>query len=193
MDLNFNFREIISAFMVLFAVIDITGSTPIILDLKMSGKKIQAAKAAIISFCIFLAFLYLGDAILGLFNVDISSFAVAGSIILMILALEMILDIEIFKYSGPSASATIVPIIFPLVAGAGALTTTISLRAEFAVENIIVAILMNMIIVYIVLKKVDIAEKVLGKGGVYILRKFFGVILIAMAIKLFSTNIITLF
>lgn len=191
--MNFNLKEILSAFMVLFAVIDITGSTPIILGLKSSGKKIEAAKAAIISFIVFIAFLYLGDVILSLFSVDISSFAVAGAIIIMILALEMILDIEIFKYNGPGGSATIVPIIFPLVAGAGALTTTISLRAEYALENIVVALLLNMLIVYVVLKKVDIAEKILGKGGVYILRKFFGVILVAISIKLFTTNIVTLF
>ena len=141
----------------------------------------------------FLLFLFLGDAILSLFGVDIQSFAVAGSIIILILACEMVLDIEIFKYQGPGGSATVVPIIFPLIAGAGALTTVLSLRAEYHVENIIVAILLNMVIVYFVLRYLNIAERILGKGGVYILRKFFGIILLAIAVKLFTANIASLF
>ena len=188
MDLNFNFKEIFSAFMVLFAVIDITGSTPVII-----GLKVEAGKAALLSSVIFLLFLFLGDAILSLFGVDIQSFAVAGSIIILILACEMVLDIEIFKYQGPGGSATVVPIIFPLIAGAGALTTVLSLRAEYHVENIIVAILLNMVIVYFVLRYLNIAERILGKGGVYILRKFFGIILLAIAVKLFTANITSLF
>ena len=184
MDLNFNFKEIFSAFMVLFAVIDITGSTPVIIGLKDKGLKVEAGKAALLSSVIFLLFLFLGDAILSLFGVDIQSFAVAGSIIILILACEMVLDIEIFKYQG---------IIFPLIAGAGALTTVLSLRAEYHVENIIVAILLNMVIVYFVLRYLNIAERILGKGGVYILRKFFGIILLAIAVKLFTTNIASLF
>ena len=135
MDLNFNFKEIFSAFMVLFAVIDITGSTPVIIGLKDKGLKVEAGKAALLSSVIFLLFLFLGDAILSLFGVDIQSFAVAGSIIILILACEMVLDIEIFKYQGPGGSATVVPIIFPLIAGAGALTTVLSLRAEYHVET----------------------------------------------------------
>ena len=185
MDLNFNFKEIFSAFMVLFAVIDITGSTPVIIGLKDKGLKVEAGKAALLSSVIFLLFLFLGDAILSLFGVDIQSFAVAGSIIILILACEMVLDIEIFKYQGPGGSATVVPIIFPLIAGAGALTTH--------VENIIVAILLNMVIVYFVLRYLNIAERILGKGGVYILRKFFGIILLAIAVKLFTANIASLF
>ena len=182
MDLHFSIKEILSAFMVLFAVIDITGSTPVIIGLKDKGLKV-----------VFLLFLFLGDAILSLFGVDIESFAVAGSIIILILACEMILDIEIFKYNGPGGSATIVPIIFPLIAGAGALTTVLSLRAEYHVENIITAIILNMVIVFFVLKYLNLAERILGKGGVYILRKFFGIILLAIAVKLFTTNIATLF
>lgn len=191
-ELNFNFKEILSAFMVLFAIIDITGSIPVILGLKNGGNKIESSKAAIYSFIIFIAFLFLGDAILGFFGVDISSFAVAGALIILVLAVEMILGVEIFKNDGPGGSVTIVPIIFPLIAGAGSLTTVLSLRAEYAVENIITAILLNMVVVYIVLSKVDIVEKVIGKGGIYILRKFFGIILLAIAIKLFTTNIVTL-
>lgn len=193
MNLNFSFLEIISAFMVLFAVIDITGSIPIILGYKEKGKKIEAAKAAIISFIIFIVFLFLGDAVLSIFGVDISSFAVAGSIVILILAIEMILDVEIFKNQGPTDSITIVPIIFPLIAGAGSLTTVLSIRAEYAVENIVIAIILNMLIVFLVLWKIDWAEKILGKGGIYVLRKFFGIILLAIAVKLFSTNIVTLF
>ena len=191
-ELNFNFKEILSAFMVLFAIIDITRSIPVILGLKNGGNKIESSKAAIYSFIIFIAFLFLGDAILGFFGVDISSFAVAGALIILVLAVEMILGVEIFKNDGPGGSVTIVPIIFPLIAGAGSLTTVLSLRAEYAVENIITAILLNMVVVYIVLSKVDIVEKVIGKGGIYILRKFFGIILLAIAIKLFTTNIVTL-
>ncbi len=179
--------------MVLFAVIDITGSIPVIIGLKEKGLKVEAGKASILSSAIFLLFLFLGDAILSLFGVDIESFAVAGSIVILILAFEMVLDIEIFKYSGPGGSATIVPIIFPLIAGAGALTTVLSLRAEYHVENIIVAILLNMLVVFVVLRHLNLAERILGKGGVYILRKFFGIILLAIAVKLFTTNIATLF
>ena len=153
----------------------------------------EPGKAAILSTVIFLLFLFLGDAILSLFGVDIQSFAVAGAIIILILACEMVMDIEIFHYNGPGGSATIVPIIFPLIAGAGALTTVLSLRAEYHVENIITAIVLNMVIVFFVLKYLNIAERILGKGGVYILRKFFGIILLAIAVKLFVTNISTLF
>lgn len=191
--MNFNFKEIISAFMVLFAIIDITGSIPVILGLKEKGNKIQAWKAALYSLVIFVVFLFLGDGILSLFGVDISSFAVAGSLVIFVLALEMVLGIDIFNNKGPEGSVTIVPIVFPLIAGAGSLTTVLSLRAEYAVENIIVAIVLNMIIVYFVLAKIEWAERVLGKGGIYILRKFFGIILLAIAIKLFSTNIVSLF
>ena len=193
MEFFFSFKEIFSAFMVLFAVIDITGSITVIIGLKEKGLKVEAGKASILSSAIFLLFLFLGDAILSLFGVDIESFAVAGSIVILILAFEMVLDIEIFKYSGPGGSATIVPIIFPLIAGAGALTTVLSLRAEYHVENIIVAILLNMLVVFVVLRHLNLAERILGKGGVYILRKFFGIILLAIAVKLFTTNIATLF
>lgn len=179
--------------MVLFAVIDITGSIPVIVGLKEKGLKVEPGKAAIFSTLIFLLFLFLGDAILSLFGVTIESFAVAGSIIILILAAEMILDIEIFKYNGPGGSATIVPIIFPLVAGAGALTTVLSLRAEYHDLNIIIAIILNMVIVFFALKHLNLVESLLGKGGVYILRKFFGIILLAIAVKLFVTNISTLF
>lgn len=193
MELHFSLKEILSAFVVLFAVIDISGSTPVILSLKEKGQKVECGKAAIISTIIFLVFLFLGDAILSLFGVNIQSFAVAGSFVFLIMAGEMILDVEIFKYNGPGGSATIVPIVFPLIAGTGSLTSILTMRAEYYVENIIVALLLNMIIVYIVLRNLHIVEKLLGPGGVYILRKFFGVILLAIAVKIFTSNISELF
>lgn len=193
MGFSFCYKEILSAFMVLFAVIDITGSIPVIISLKEKGQKIESGKAAIISTIIFVIFLFLGEAILSLFGVSINAFAVAGSLVFFILAGEMILDVEIFKYQGPGGTATIVPIVFPLIAGTGSLTTVLTLRAEYAIENIILAILINMLIVFVVLRNLSIVEKILGKGGVYILRKFFGIILLAIAVKLFTANITSLF
>ncbi|MDD2595303.1 MAG: MarC family protein [Bacteroidales bacterium] len=193
MDWNISIKEIISSFMVLFAVIDITGSVPIILDLKSKGKNISAHKATITSFIICIVFLFLGEAILSLFGVDISSFAVAGSLIILVLAIEMIFGVEIFKNDGPTDSATLVPVIFPLIAGTGTLTTLLSLRAEYSTANIIIALILNMLVVYFVLSKLDWVEKLLGKGAIFVLRKFFGLILLAIAVRLFTTNIVTLF
>lgn len=189
---NFSFREIASAFMVLFAVIDITGSIPIIIDLKERNRKINALAASLISMGLIFVFLFVGEAVLGLFNVDISSFAVAGSLIILVLAVEMIFGIEIFKNDGPSDAATIVPLVFPLIAGAGTLTTVLSLRAEYHLVNIIIAIICNMLFVYLVLKKVHWVKKIFGKGGIYLLRKFFGIILLAISVKLFVSNVSTL-
>jgi multiple antibiotic resistance protein len=187
-----NIREIASAFVVLFAVIDIAGSVPIILGIKKNNQTIDSLKATFLSIIILISFLFIGEALLSLFGVDISSFAVAGSIVIFVLAIEMIFGIEVFKNDGPTKSATLVPITFPLIAGAGSLTTLLSLRAEYDVVNIIIAILLNMVIVYIVLRKVDIVEKIFGDGGVYVLRKFFGIILLAIAVKLFASNIASL-
>ncbi|MBR7157942.1 MAG: MarC family protein [Bacteroidales bacterium] len=191
--MEFSVKEIVSAFMVLFAIIDITGSIPIIIDIKSKGGKVKPMFAAIGSFILFILFLIAGDGLLSLFGVNIESFAVAGSIVIFVLALEMILGVELMKNDGPGGSATLVPIIFPLIAGAGTLTTLLSLRAEYAFENIVVAILLNMIVVYLVLNKLEYIEKFLGKGTIYVLRKFFGIILLAIAIKLFATNIASLF
>ena len=191
--MNFSIKEIVSAFMVLFAIIDITGSIPIIIDIKSKGGKIKPIFAALGSMILFVLFLIAGDGLLSLFGVNIESFAVAGSIVIFVLALEMILGVELMKNDGPGGSATLVPIIFPLIAGAGTLTTLLSLRAEYAFENIIVAILLNMVVVYFVLSKLEYIEKFLGKGTIYVLRKFFGIILLAIAIKLFATNIASLF
>ena len=152
MDIYFSFKEIISAFMVLFAVIDILGAIPIIISLREKNQKIEAGKAAIISFVILVAFLFIGQALLGLFNVDISSFAVAGALVLLVLAVEMIFGVEIFKNDSPCGSATIVPLVFPLIAGAASFTTLLSLRAEYNILNIIIAVAMNMALVYLVLR-----------------------------------------
>lgn len=192
MSLEFSVKEIVSAFMVLFAVIDITGSIPIIIDLKKKGNTIQPVSTALGSFAIFVAFLFAGDGLLSLFGVDIQSFAVAGAIVILVMAIEMILGVELMKNDGPKGSATIVPLIFPLIAGAGALTTLLSLRAEFNILNIIVAIVLNMVFVYLVLAKLEWIEKIFGQGVIYVLRKFFGIILLAMAVKLFVTNISSL-
>lgn len=191
--MNFSIKEIVSAFMVLFAIIDITGSIPIIIDIKSKGGKVKPLFAAIGSLILFILFLIAGDGLLALFGVNIESFAVAGSIVIFVLALEMILGVELMKNDGPGGSATLVPIIFPLIAGAGTLTTLLSLRAEYAFQNILVAIVLNMIVVYFVLNKLEYIEKFLGKGTIYVLRKFFGIILLAISIKLFATNIASLF
>ena len=186
---NFNFQQILSAFIVLFAVIDIIGAIPIIIDLKDKGKDVNALKATLISFLLLLGFFYAGDILLRLFHVDIESFAVAGAFVIFLLSLEMFLDIEIFKNQGPIKEATLVPLVFPLLAGAGSFTTLLSLRAEYASVNIIVALVLNMLWVYFVVRMTRKVEKVLGKGGIYLIRKFFGIILLAISVKLFMSNI----
>ena len=186
---NFNFQQILSAFIVLFAVIDIIGAIPIIIDLKDKGKDVNALKATLISFLLLLGFFYAGDILLMLFHVDIESFAVAGAFVILLLSLEMILDIEIFKNQGPIKEATLVPLVFPLLAGAGSFTTLLSLRAEYASVNIIVALILNMLWVYFVVRMTRKVERVLGKGGIYLIRKFFGIILLAISVKLFMSNI----
>ena len=187
--MHFNIIQIASAFIVLFAIIDILGTIPIIMSIKSKGEIIKPMSVSIISLAILIAFLFAGEGILKLFNVDFASFAVAGSLILFVFALEMILDVEIYKNKGPKGGASIVPLAFPLVAGPASFTTLLSLRAEYSVENIIVAIILNIIFVYFVLVSTTKIEKIIGKGGIYILRKFFGIILLAIAVKLFVTNI----
>ncbi|MDM8159642.1 MarC family protein [Labilibaculum sp. A4] len=186
--MNFNFIQIITSSMVLFAVIDIIGSIPIIVDLQKKGGKIEALKATLVALGVLIAFSFLGEKLLGLFGVDISSFAIAGSFILFIMGVEMALGIEIIKYDGPSG-VSIVPIAFPLVAGAGSFTTVLALRAEYAMENLIAAIVLNMIFVYIVLRSTNLVERIIGEGGIHILRKVFGIILLAISVKLFMTNV----
>ena len=181
----FNLQQMISAFIVLFAVIDIIGSIPIIINLKEKGKEVNALKATLISFALLIGFFYAGDMMLKLFHVDIESFAVAGAFVIFLMSLEMILDVEIFKNQGPIKEATLVP----LLAGAGAFTTLLSLRAEYASVNIIIALVLNMIWVYFVVSMTGRVERFLGKGGIYIIRKFFGIILLAISVRLFMANI----
>ena len=187
-----DFQQFLSAFIVLFAVIDIIGSIPIILDLKQKGRSVNALKATLIAFALLLGFSYAGDMMLRLFQVDIASFAVAGAFVIFLMSLEMILDIEIFKNTGPIKEATLVPLVFPLLAGAGAFTTLLSLRAEYAPINIVLALILNMVWVFIVMKLTDRIERLLGKGGIYVIRKFFGIILLAISARLFTANITSL-
>ena len=189
---DINIQELASAFMVLFAVIDITGAVPIINDIQNKGHKISSIKAALASYILLVAFLFVGDGLLNLFSVDISSFAVAGSLVIFVLAVEMIFGIPIFKNDSPSGTASIVPLVFPLIVGAGTLTTLLALRAEYHTINIIIALTLNIIVVYFVLKNVSLVEKIFGKGGAYILRKFLGIILLAISVKLFTSNLTSL-
>lgn len=187
---QFNLQEFISSFVVLFAIMDVVGSIPIFVRLRSCGKTIHPEKCALASLIIFLGFLYLGEALLSLFGIDISSFAIAGSLIIFVMATEMILDIEIFR-STPNTpnDATIVPVAFPLIAGAGALTTLLSIRSQYAYINVLAAILCNVVVVYFVLKLTDKISKFLGAGMIYVLQKIFGIILLAISVKLFITNI----
>ncbi|MGY6648604.1 MarC family protein [Wenyingzhuangia sp. IMCC45574] len=192
MNLSFDVKEIVTATMVLFAVIDILGSIPIIVDLRKKTGHIESEKATIVAGVIMILFLFLGDEILSLIGIDVNSFAVAGSFIILFLAMEMILGITLFKEE-VTQSTSIVPLAFPLIAGAGSMTSLLSLRAEYHVENIIVAILINSIFVYVVLKASKKIERALGGVGLNVLRKVFGIILLAIAVKLFTSNIGKLF
>jgi multiple antibiotic resistance protein len=193
--MNFNFKEIFTEFMVLFAVIDIVGNIPIIIDLRKKVGHIQSEKASLIAGVIMVVFLFLGQSLLELIGIDVYSFAVAGSFILFFIALEMILGITLYKDDDESESitATVFPLAFPLIAGPGSLTTLLSLRAEFFIENIIIAVLCNVVVIYIVLKTSPKIERIIGANGIKIIRKIFGVILLAIAVKLFAANIQALF
>lgn len=190
--MHFDWKEVFPATMILFAVIDIIGSIPIVVDLKKKAGKIQSEKASIVAGIIMIAFLFVGEEILGLIGVDINSFAVAGAFILFFLALEMILGIQLYKDETPS-TASIVPLAFPLIAGAGTITSLLALRAEYHVVNIITAIMINIVFVYIVLKSSGKIEKILGPQGISVIQKIFGVILLAISVKLFASNIQNLF
>lgn len=189
MELYFNWKEFVSAFVVLFAVIDIAGSIPIIIDLRQKHRSINPEQTALFSLIILIVFLFVGDALLGLFGVDISSFAVAGAVVIFIMGLEMLLGIEIFKNDSPVSTATLVPLVFPLIAGAGSFTALLSLRAEYNILNIILAVIANITVVYIIIKNIDRIERKVGLGGIYIMRKFFGIILLAISVKLMTSNL----
>jgi multiple antibiotic resistance protein len=192
--MKFNLTEFLSASMVMFAVIDIIGSIPLLVDIKKKTGDINAKKATIVSLIIMVSFLFLGEGLIKLFGIEVHSFAVAGSFVLFFLSLEMILGVQLFKPSEHSTkTAAIVPIAFPIIAGAGTMTTLISLRAEYQQVNILGAIFVNMILVYIVLRLTKRIEKVLGEGGIAILQKAFGIILLAIAVKLFTANVSKLF
>jgi len=184
---NFNFKQILSVSMILFAIIDILGSIPIVISLRNKVGHIQSEKASIVALLLMILFLFIGEEMLKIIGLDISSFAIAGSVVIFIIAMEMILGINLFREEA-AESASIVPLAFPLIAGSGTLTTLLSLKSEYATQNIIVGIIINMIFVYIVLKNTIFLEKLLGKTGLNIMRKAFGIILLAIAIKLFRNN-----
>lgn len=187
---DFNLMHFLSAFIVMFAIIDPIGTIPIIVGIRESGKRIDAGKAVLYSFSLMILFFYLGDWMLSLFGVDINSFAVAGSLILFLMALEMVLGIEIFKdFNEIAGNATYLPVVFPLLAGPGSFTTLLSLKAEYATLNIFLGLFLNAVVVYLMLKFTKRVQKVLGRGGVYFMKKFFGVILLAISVKLFASNI----
>lgn len=190
--MTLDFRQIITATMILFAVIDIVGSIPIIIDLRNKVGHIQSEKASIVAAVIMVAFLFVGEEILKLIGIDVNSFAVAGAFVLLFLALEMILGIRLYR-DEVAETASIVPIAFPLIAGAGTMTTILSMRAEFETINIIIAIVLNIILVYGVLKSSKKIEGLLTKNGLGVIRKVFGVVLLAIAVKLFAANVKGLF
>lgn len=187
--MDVNFTQILSTFVVLFALIDVLGSVPIFLNFQKNNRDLNPMQASVYSFCILVAFLFVGHWILDLFNVDVSSFAVAGALVIFIISIEMIFGVEIFKNDAPKGSTTLVPIVFPLIAGPGTFTALLSMRADYSVINIIIAVLLNMIIVFFVLKNLKLVERIVGIGGVYVMRKFFGVILMAISVKLFTSNL----
>ena len=187
--MEFNLKDILTIFMVLFAVIDIIGNIPIIIDLRQKAGQIQSEKASLIAGFILVMFLFIGEQLLSIIGIDVHSFAVAGSLIIFFIALEMILGTKIYKDDKNPLNATVFPLAFPLIACPGSLTTLLSLKAEFSNTNIIIAIIINMLFIYIILKGSNRIEKMIGENGIGIIRKIFGVILLAISIKLFTTNI----
>lgn len=182
-----NFKELISVSLILFSVIDIVGSLPILIDLKRRGVQIEAGKASVAAFALMTVFLYGGESLIRLFGIDVQSFAVAGAIVIFLIGIEMILGIRLFRDSDAN-TGSIVPVAFPLIAGAGTMTTIISLKAKYQAVNIQIGILLNILFVYIVLRSTGWLEHKLGEGGAGVLRKVFGIILLAIAVKLFKDN-----
>ena len=188
--MGINYTEIMKSTMVLFAVIDIVGSIPVLMDIKIKAGNIHPGRATIVALGIMLAFLFVGEGIIGFLGVDINSFAVAGSFVLFFMSLEMVLGVELFKQDPSSMkTATIVPVAFPIIAGAGSMTSILSLRAEYDQINITIAILLNMAMVFLVLNFLGRLENLLGEGGIAVLRKVFGIILLSIAVKLFTSNV----
>lgn len=184
-----DWQQVVSAFIVLFAVIDVLGSTPIFISLQNQGRPVSAPKATLISGGLLVAFYFAGDILLRLFNVDIESFAVAGSLVIFLMSLKMILDVEIFKNTGPIKEATLVPVVFPLLAGPGSFTTLLSLRAEYATPNIMIGLVLNLVFVFCVLHATTRVERIISKSVIYLMRKFFGIILLAISVRLFTANL----
>lgn len=187
--MNFNIDELVTVSFTLFAVIDVVGSIPLLISIKAKNGLIQEFKATIISGALMILFLFAGKPFLKMLGVDIHSFAVGGSIVLFLLGLEMVIGHEIFKSDKDAPSGTVVPIAFPLIAGSGTLTTVMSLKANFDDAIILIAIIINLVVIYVVLKSLHWVEKALGKAGLLAVRKFFGVILLAIAVKIFGSNI----
>lgn len=186
--MNFSLQELLTVSFTLFAVIDVVGSIPLLISLKEKMGGIREMRATLISGAFMVLFLFVGKSFLSLLGVTVSAFAVAGSIVIFLLGLEMVLGHEIFKSDKDASSGTVVPLAFPIIAGSGTLTTVMSLKANFDEVNILLGILINLIIIYLTLKSLKMIEKALGKGGLIAVRKFFGVILLAIAVKLFSSN-----
>jgi multiple antibiotic resistance protein len=187
--MQLNFKEIVTATMILFAVIDIIGSIPVIISLRQKAGQLRSGLASVVALALMILFLFLGESILSLIGITVSDFAIAGSLVIFFIALEMILGIQLYKEDESPSTASVVPLAFPLIAGAGTLTTLLSLRAEYQVINILVAIVVNVALVYLVLKTTQRIERFLGKGGISVLRKVFGIVLLAIAVKLFRTNL----
>lgn len=185
----FSIQDIATITLTLFAVIDILGGLPIVISIRQKHQQLDAGLATLAAGALMILFLFLGQTLLNLFGIDVSSFAVAGSIVIFIIAIEMILGIDLFRTDPNEKAGSIIPIAFPIIAGSGTLTTIISLKAVYAIQNIMVGILLNLLIVYIVLRSTGFIERVLGKAGLLLLRKFFGLILLAIAVKLFKANI----
>jgi multiple antibiotic resistance protein len=186
--MDFNFSQILSTSMVLFAIIDILGSIPVVIELRRKAGHIQSEKAALVATILMIVFLFAGETLLKVIGLDVASFAIAGSLVIFFIAMEMVLGLSIFKDGETPETVSIVPLAFPLIAGAGTMTTLLSLKTEYATQNIVVGILINMTFVYVVLKNTERLEKLFGKSGLGVLRKAFGVILLAIAIKLFRNN-----
>jgi len=188
MNLKFDSAEILTISMMLFAIIDVVGSVPVLIDLRVRVGELDAKKASIASLVIMVTFLFVGEKLLSIIGIDIHSFAIAGALVLFFLALEMILGIRLYKDTVP-ATVSIVLIAFPMIAGAGTITTLLTLKSQYHTENILVAIVLNVIVVYLVLKNTHRIEKLIGTGGIEVLRKVFGVIILALAVKLFQINV----
>jgi multiple antibiotic resistance protein len=185
---SFNLKEIASVTMILFAIIDVVGTVPVIIQLRHRAGHIDSEKASLAVLVLMIVFLFVGDELLKLINLDISSFAIAGSFVIFVIAMEMILGVKFFKEDEVVSSVSIVPLAFPLIAGAGTMTTLLSLKSQYATANILVAIVINTIFVYLVLRNTYRLEKLLGQNGLNVLRKAFGIILLAIAVKLFRSN-----